>query len=202
MFINLLGSIATKWIFSMLPQVLMILTPLLILKHIFHRRERNKERKEKKRKIRSMDVFSRISEATRKCSKRRNYHEWKSKLIRKGCCWYIPPVWYQRVGLPKKENDFHDSVGVSLLHEPSITSPLLGSSRSFKDWRTYTNFGVTSKPIVKCNHSKCNGLNLFRFEMKWSSKYSPAVYQDTKGIFFSFFFVKFFISLSIKNNYN
>ena len=33
----------------MLPQVLMILTPLLILNHIFHQRKRNKKRKKQKR---------------------------------------------------------------------------------------------------------------------------------------------------------
>ena len=51
MFITLLGNITTKWIFSMLPLVLMILTPLLIRNHIFYQRERNKKKRRKNAKL-------------------------------------------------------------------------------------------------------------------------------------------------------
>ena len=37
-----------------------------------------------------------------------------------------------------KNNDFYDSLEVSLLHEPSITSPLSGSLGSINHWGTYT----------------------------------------------------------------
>ena len=107
MFITLLRNITTKWIFLCYCKCWWFL-------HLFwywtiystEEKETRKERR-KKRKIRSMEVFNRIFEVsyvTGKCSKRRNYHEWKSKLIRKDCCWYLPPVWYQRVGLLAKEN--------------------------------------------------------------------------------------------------
>ena len=47
----------------------------------------------------------------------------------------------------------------------------------------FSNLGIPSKPTVKNNHGKYNGLNFLGFKMEWSSKYSPAVFQDTKDIF-------------------